>query len=113
MLGVVLADGWWSGYVGFDPRRQALHYGDAPQAIVQVLLDFADGSRRWIGTGEGWRECSGAIKYADLLMGEYVDARDALPGWDTPPTTTAIGAMRRYSTVPPGRCTAPPIVPCG
>ncbi|GII56004.1 alpha-L-rhamnosidase [Planotetraspora thailandica] len=82
VLGAVLADGWWSGYVGFDSRRQALHYGEAPQAIVQILLDFADGSRRWICSDESWRERSGAIKYADLLMGEYVDARDELPGWD-------------------------------
>jgi alpha-L-rhamnosidase len=84
VLGVVLADGWWSGYVGFDSRRQALHYGDAPQAIVQVLLDFADGSRCWLCTGHDWRGRSGAITYADLLMGEYVDARDDLPGWDAP-----------------------------
>ncbi|SEG85582.1 alpha-L-rhamnosidase [Thermomonospora echinospora] len=84
VLGVVLADGWWSGFVGFDSRRQALHYGDAPQVIVQVLLEFADGSQRWIRTDENWRERSGAIRYADLLMGEYVDARDDLPGWDAP-----------------------------
>ncbi|SFN31459.1 alpha-L-rhamnosidase [Actinomadura madurae] len=84
VLGAVLADGWWSGYVGFDSRHQALRYGQAPQLIVQVLLDFPDGSRRWIGTDGGWRERDGAIKYADLLMGEYVDACDALPGWDAP-----------------------------
>ncbi|GAA2110677.1 alpha-L-rhamnosidase [Actinomadura alba] len=84
VLGVVLADGWWSGFVGFDSRHQALHYGDAPQVIVQVLLDFADGSRRWIRTDEGWLERSGATRYADLLMGEYVDARDDLSGWDAP-----------------------------
>ncbi|QFG21259.1 alpha-L-rhamnosidase [Actinomadura sp. WMMB 499] len=83
-LGVVLADGWWSGYVGFDSRRQAQHYGRAPQAIVQMLLDHADGSRRWIVSDGSWREGPGAVRYADLLMGEYVDARDGLPGWDTP-----------------------------
>ena len=30
VLGAVVADGWWSGYVGFDPRRPAFHYGDGP-----------------------------------------------------------------------------------
>ncbi|GGV29508.1 alpha-L-rhamnosidase [Actinomadura cremea] len=84
VLGVVLADGWWSGYVGFDSRHQAQHYGRAPQAIVQMLLDYADGSRRWITSDGTWRESPGAVRYADLLMGEYVDARDDLPGWDAP-----------------------------
>ncbi|MFB4315228.1 family 78 glycoside hydrolase catalytic domain [Actinomadura sp. 21ATH] len=84
VLGAVLADGWWSGFVGFDSRHQARHYGRAPQLIAQLLLDHADGSRRWIATGEGWRERDGAIRYADLLMGECVDARAGLPGWDRP-----------------------------
>ncbi|MEU5879945.1 family 78 glycoside hydrolase catalytic domain [Spirillospora sp. NPDC047279] len=83
-IGAVLADGWWSGFVGFDSRRQALHYGDAPQLIVQLLLDFADGSRRWVTSDGSWREHPGPIRYADLLMGEYVDARQELPGWDEP-----------------------------
>lgn len=83
-VAAVLADGWWSGYAGFDPRRQARHYGDAPQLIVQLVLDFADGSRRTVGSDGTWRERPGPVKYADLLMGEYVDARDDLPGWDAP-----------------------------
>ena len=84
VVGAVLADGWWSGYVGFDSRHQARHYGDAPQLIVQLLLDFADGSRRWVLSDESWRERDGAIVYSDMLMGEYVDARRELPGWDRP-----------------------------
>ncbi|MFI0350183.1 family 78 glycoside hydrolase catalytic domain [Actinomadura sp. 9N407] len=84
VVGAVLADGWWSGYVGFDSRRQALHYGDAPELIVQVLLDFTDGSRWWVLSDGSWREHPGPIRYADLLMGQYVDARQELPGWDRP-----------------------------
>jgi alpha-L-rhamnosidase len=84
VVAAVLADGWWSGYVGFDPRRHALHYGDAPQLIVQLIIDFADGSRRTVVSDGDWRESPGPIRYADLLMGEYVDARDDLPGWTRP-----------------------------
>ncbi|TDC81295.1 alpha-L-rhamnosidase [Actinomadura sp. 7K507] len=84
VLGAVLADGWWSGFVGFDSRRQAMHYGDAPQLIVQLLLDFADGARRWVLSDGGWREHAGPVQYSDMLMGEYVDARQELPGWDRP-----------------------------
>ncbi|GAA1573432.1 alpha-L-rhamnosidase [Actinomadura kijaniata] len=84
VVAAVLADGWWCGYVGFDSRRAALHYGDAPQFLVQLLLDYADGSRRWVVSDGSWREHPGPISYADLLMGEYVDARAELPGWDAP-----------------------------
>ncbi|MGP4026031.1 family 78 glycoside hydrolase catalytic domain [Actinomadura sp. 3N407] len=84
VVGAVLADGWWSGFVGFDARHQATHYGDAPQLIVQLLLDFPDGSRRWVLSDGGWHEHAGPIRYSDMLMGEYVDAREELPGWDRP-----------------------------
>ncbi|MFB4295776.1 family 78 glycoside hydrolase catalytic domain [Actinomadura sp. NTSP31] len=84
VVGAVLADGWWSGFVGFDSRRHAQHYGEAPQLIVQLLLDFADGSRRWVLSDGDWREHPGPIRHSDLLMGEYVDARREPPGWDEP-----------------------------
>ncbi|HEX8627034.1 MAG TPA: family 78 glycoside hydrolase catalytic domain [Catenuloplanes sp.] len=84
VLGAVLADGWWSGYVGFDARRAAQHYGDAPQLLTQLVLDFPDGSRRIVATDGDWHESAGALRYADLLMGEYVDARAAHHGWDRP-----------------------------
>jgi alpha-L-rhamnosidase len=84
VLAAVVADGWWCGYVGFDPRRAAHHYGDCPALLAQLVLDFADGSRQVVATGPGWTERPGAIGSADLLMGEHVDARRELPGWDAP-----------------------------
>ncbi|SHN00195.1 alpha-L-rhamnosidase [Cryptosporangium aurantiacum] len=84
VLGAVLADGWWSGFVGFDSRHQAQHYGDAPQFLAQLVVEFADGSTRTIATDSEWVERPGAIRYADMLMGQYEDATQAIPGWDTP-----------------------------
>jgi alpha-L-rhamnosidase len=84
VVGAVLGDGWWSGYVGFDPGRHARHYGDAPQLLVQLVLDFPGGSRRVVASDGAWRERSGPIRYADLLMGERYNARQELPGWDRP-----------------------------
>jgi alpha-L-rhamnosidase len=89
VLAAVVADGWWSGYVGFDPRRPALHYGTAPAFLAQLVLDFADGSRRVVATDPAWSEGPGEIAMADLLMGEYIDARRRVPGWDTGSGTVA------------------------
>jgi len=84
VLAAIVADGWWCGYVGFDPRRPAQHYGDRPALLAQLVVDYADGSRQVIATDDGWTERPGAIRFADLLMGQHVDARRHVPGWDAP-----------------------------
>ncbi|AYY12568.1 alpha-L-rhamnosidase [Actinobacteria bacterium YIM 96077] len=84
VVGAVLGDGWWCGYIGFDSRRHAQHYGEFPELIAQLVFDFHDGSRLTLGTDGTWRETDSPIRYADLLMGEYVDARTELAGWDRP-----------------------------
>lgn len=80
-LGLVLADGWWSGYLGFDRRRQGNHYGTHPMAWAMLVVDHRDGRRTMLRTDEDWRESRGAIAYTDLLMGEYVDQRNDLGDW--------------------------------
>ncbi|GAA0994214.1 alpha-L-rhamnosidase [Acrocarpospora macrocephala] len=84
VLGALLADGWWSGFVGFDPRRAGKLYGDAPALIAQLELEFADGSRQVVATDGDWREAPGPLNHSDLLMGEYHDARRRREGWDAP-----------------------------
>ena len=83
-LGITLADGWWSGYVGFDSRRQGNHYGTFPEAWAQLVIDYSDGSRQVVTTDDTWLESRGAIFYTDMLMGEYVDARADLGDWSSP-----------------------------
>jgi alpha-L-rhamnosidase len=83
VLGAVLADGWWSGFVGFDPRSAARHYGREPEFLAQLVLEFADGTTQIVGTDDAWLERSGEILATDMLMGEYVDARRAVAGWSS------------------------------
>ncbi|MFF2999488.1 family 78 glycoside hydrolase catalytic domain [Streptomyces sp. NPDC057950] len=84
VLAAIVADGWWSGYVGFDPRRAAQHYGQRPSFLGQLVLDFADGSRQVIASGPDWTEQAGSIRSAGLLMGQDTDARRRITGWDAP-----------------------------
>jgi alpha-L-rhamnosidase len=81
-LSAVVADGWWSGYLGPDPFHQGNLYGTAPQLLAQLVMDFADGRRRVVATDGQWREAAGGLAYADLLMGELHDARQDLKGFD-------------------------------
>ena len=73
VLGAVLADGWYAGFYGFDAKRAGAHYGTAPELLAQLLITHADGSREWIITDEQWKSSAGAIRHADLLMGERHD----------------------------------------
>lgn len=82
-LGAILADGWYSGYVGF--ARQRDHYGQSPRVLAMLHLTFQDGTTDTIGTHPlSWKTSTGAIREADFLMGETHDARLEPTGWDLP-----------------------------
>ena len=80
-LGAVLADGWFSGYVGFGKMRN--HYGQNTRLKTQLHLVYTDGSTEIVATGPNWKATTGPIREADFLMGETCDARLTLHGWDT------------------------------
>ena len=84
VLGVIIADGWYSGFVGFDAKRAGAHYGASPELLAQLVLWLADGTSQWIVTDEQWLARFGAIQHADLLMGESHDFELEPHGWDAP-----------------------------
>lgn len=90
-LGAELAEGWYSGYVGYGllvgygPNKVGRYfYGKTPALLGQLEIEFTDGSRQMISTDPSW-ECSqdGPTREADLIMGEAFDARRADPAWCT------------------------------
>ncbi len=83
-VGAIVADGWWSGYIGFDPRRRAQHYGLVPEFLAEIHVEDADGSQELIVTDGSWTEKPGEIMWADALVGECHDQHRATPGWDRP-----------------------------
>jgi len=82
VLGALLADGWYSGFVGFDAKRAGAHYGTAPELLAQLVIGFADGTDQRVVTDGGWRGRFAAIRHADLLMGERHDLALEPVGWD-------------------------------
>jgi len=81
-LGAVLADGWFSGYIGWFHARDT--YGQHPRFRSQLHVVYADGTSEIIGTDTRWKAAIGPIKEADMLMGERYDARDERRGWAEP-----------------------------
>jgi alpha-L-rhamnosidase len=83
-VGAIVADGWWCGYVGFDPRQPAFHYGTYPELLAQIHITCQDGTAVVVTSDGRWTERPGEVLYADLLIGEAHDQRRATPGWDRP-----------------------------
>lgn len=81
VLGGWVAPGWFCGYVGW--QHQSRFYGTTPQLLMQLHIDYSDGTSEIVATDSEWRATTGPIRYADLLMGEYHDARRELRGWNT------------------------------
>lgn len=77
-IGLTLGQGWYAGYVGlFDFQK----YGKDPAALVQLNLEYEDGSRDFVATDADWQASFGPIISSDLIMGEIYDARLEMPGW--------------------------------
>ncbi len=90
-IGASVADGWYSGYVAYGlltgigtERIGRYTYGKTPALMAQLEIEYEDGSRQVIATDRSWRVTGdGPIREADLLMGEFYDARKEMPDWST------------------------------
>ena len=89
-LGAILADGWYSGYVGFGKQRD--HYGKHTALQRQLHLEYADGSTEIVATGQ---------------TGRRPPARSSRPtsSWAKPmtPERQSPAGTRPGSTIPGGR----------
>ena len=94
--------------------REALTMG-RPRLIVQLNVEYEDGSRESIVTDETWRVTGGPIVRNNVYLGERYDARRELPGCEKPgfddsgwPAAAAadepVGPLRAQSA-PPIRAT--------
>ena len=90
-LGAVLADGWFSGYIGYRGNRDI--YGKHPRVRAQLHLEYADGSTADIATGPDWK-----ASHRPDPRGRLPQRRDLR----RPPGTAPAG-ISRAATTPTGR----------
>ncbi|MDD3695634.1 MAG: family 78 glycoside hydrolase catalytic domain [Lentisphaeria bacterium] len=87
-LGVILGDGWYSGYLmgrqGEHISKYRNHYGQYPELLLQLELEYEDGGRESLLSDQSWKCRSGPILYSDIYDGEMYDARLEMPGWNRP-----------------------------
>lgn len=80
-IGAIVGDGWYRGNIGF--RGQRAYYGDKLALLVQLRINYADGTSELIKTNENWKATTGPILKSDIYNGELHDARLEMPGWAT------------------------------
>lgn len=78
-LGFTLGDGWYRGHIGFEEKMG--YYGNQLGALVQLELEYTDGTRKTIQSDGSWKYSMGPILASDLYNGETYDARLEKNGW--------------------------------
>ena len=111
VLGAVVADGSWRGYLTWEMLRDV--YGDRHGLLAQLEVTYSDGSTETFGTGANWVTSDGPIRTADLYNGEAFDARLVMDGWDSPGFDDSVGAPRRSSAPRSAGSCHPWRRPCG
>lgn len=70
---LLLAGGWYAGYLGWERNRG--YYGRLPAVWAEIVLEFSDGHTEIVPTDTDWSIGSSEWLEADLYMGETVDYR--------------------------------------
>lgn len=77
--GVTLGDGWYRGRIGFS--GQSRFYGDTRGLLMQLEVEYTDGTRESVNTDGSWKSSYGPIMASDIYDGEIYDARMEKSGW--------------------------------
>lgn len=81
-IGALLGTGWYAGKIGFKDEQN--RYGSQPQLLLQLEIQYADGSSSIITSDDQWKSTfDGPIRTSSIYNGETYDANLELPGWST------------------------------
>lgn len=113
-LGVTLGNGWYNPLPlrlwGRVNLRERLPVG-RPQFIAQLIIEYADGSRELLVSDSSWKVAPGPILRNNIYLGEKVDARKAVKGWDKPGLDDRAWDSARISSAPEGPLQVQPLPP--
>lgn len=81
-LGVILGDGWYRGRLAWEKQRNI--YGDKLALLLQIKVEYSDGTEELITSNSSWKASTGPILMSSIYDGESYDARLENDGWDKP-----------------------------
>ncbi len=78
-IGAILGDGWYRGQIGWAKPNN--YYGDKLALLLQLEINYTDGTSETIISDEKWRGRTGPILGSSIYHGETYDARLELGDW--------------------------------
>ena len=115
-IGMVLGNGWYNPLPmkmwGRRDIRESLTVGE-PKFIMQLNIEYSDGTKEQIVSDNGWKVTSGPIVQNNIYLGEKYDARKEIPGWNKTGLNTGNWQSVKTSSEPIGKLCSeqvPPIV---
>ena len=92
-IGAIVGDGWYRGFLGWNGQRS--YYGDQLALLIQLKIDYTDGTSVTITTENDWKVAYGPIQESDIYNGELYDARLEMEDWEKQDLATANGQMQQ------------------
>ncbi|CAH0020011.1 unnamed protein product [Clonostachys rhizophaga] len=77
-IGVRVAEGWFSGRLGFRGGHRDT-WGSVNALLMQLELTFQDGAVKTVATDQSWMVTRGPIRLAEIYDGEKYDATLEVP----------------------------------
>lgn len=108
-VGVLLAGGWYTR--NNEHAFEGFPYGEQPKLLLQMNLEFADGTSTNVVSDETWKISRSPITACDLCAGETYDARLDAPGWDRPGYDDSAWDSPREVTPPEGKLVSQSLPP--
>ncbi|MFC0212973.1 family 78 glycoside hydrolase catalytic domain [Paenibacillus chartarius] len=81
-VGVMLGNGFYN-VTGGRYTKFKRSFG-RPKCLIQLEIEYADGTVRTVASGTDWRTAPGPIVFSCIYGGEDYDARCEQDGWDRP-----------------------------
>jgi len=80
-IGVITGNGWYRGFIAWSGNKDS--YGKKTGVLLQLEINYSDGTTATIVSDETWKSSTGSIRYSEIYHGETIDAREEKTGWST------------------------------
>ncbi|MDG3581210.1 alpha-L-rhamnosidase [Galbibacter pacificus] len=78
-IGALLGSGWYRSALGWGDNENL--YGSELALLMQIQIEYSDGTQEIIGTDKNWKSAKSAIQSSEIYNGETIDARKTLGEW--------------------------------
>jgi len=79
-IGALLGSGWFRGPLAWNKNL----YGDEISLLMQINVEYTDGSTATIITDDSWKSNKSHIKSSEIYDGEMADGSNIEKGWKMP-----------------------------